>query len=57
MLSQSPLNKDMNQYGHPEIYTIHLINDGTYLFNGYEKKRVYRRHELLRVDVSEGKDG
>ena len=40
-----------------QIYTIQLIKDGTFLFNGYEKKGAYRRHELLRVDVSEGKDG
>ena len=39
------------------VYTIQLIKDGTYLLNDYEKRRVYRRHESLRVDASEGKDG
>ena len=40
-----------------EVYTITFIKDGAYLLNDYEKRRVYRRHELLKVDASEGKDG
>ena len=40
-----------------EVYTIQLIKDGTYLLNDYQKKRVYKRHELLRIDGAEGKDG
>ena len=40
-----------------EVYTIQLIKDGTYLLNNYEKKRVYHRHELLKVEGEEGKDG
>ena len=40
-----------------EIYTIQLIKDGAYLPNDYQKRRVYRRHELLKVIGSEGKDG
>ena len=40
-----------------EIYTIQLIKDGAYLLNDYQKRRMYRRPELLKVDASEGKDG
>ena len=40
-----------------QVYTIQLIKYGTYLLNGYQERRVYRRHELLRVDASEGKYG
>jgi hypothetical protein len=40
-----------------EVYTIQLIKDGTYLLNNYEKQRIYRRHELLKVEGEEGKDG
>ena len=40
-----------------EVYTIQLIKDGTYLLNDYQKKRVYHRHELLKINASEGKDG
>ena len=38
------------------IYTIQIIKYGTYLLNDYQKKRVYRRHELLRADASEVND-
>lgn len=27
-----------------------------YLLNGCEKREVYRRHELLRIDAAESKD-
>ena len=40
-----------------KTYTIQLIKDGTYLLNDYEKKRVYHKHELLKVEGEEGKDG
>ena len=40
-----------------KVYTIQLIKDGVYSFNDYEKRRIYRRHELLKVNASEGKDG
>ena len=40
-----------------EVYTIQLIKDGTYLLNDYQKRRVYRRHELLKVNATEGKYG
>jgi hypothetical protein len=40
-----------------EVYTIQLIKDGTYLLNDYDKRRVYHRHELLKVEGEEGKDG
>ena len=40
-----------------KVYTRQLIKDGTYLLNDYEKRRVYRRHELLKTDGSEGKSG
>ena len=39
-----------------EIYTITFFKDGTYLLNDYQEKRVYRRHELLKIDGAEGKD-
>ena len=38
-----------------EVYTIQLIKDGTYLLNDYQKKRVYHRHEMLKINASEGK--
>ena len=40
-----------------QIYTITFIKDGAYLLNGYEKRRIYRRHELLKVDGAEAKAG
>ena len=40
-----------------EVYTIQSIKYGTYLLNDYDKRRVYRRHEMLKVNASEGKDG
>ena len=40
-----------------EVYAIELIKDGTYLLNDYQKKNVYHRHEMLKVDGTEGKDG
>jgi len=39
------------------VYIIQLIKDGTYLLNNYEKKRVYHRHELLKVEGEEGMNG
>jgi len=39
------------------VYEVQLIKDGTYLLNDYHKRRVYRRHEILKVDAVEGKDG
>ena len=40
-----------------KVYTVQLIKDGSYLFNDYEKRRIYRRHELLKVDGAEGHTG
>ena len=38
-------------------YTIQLIRDGAYVLNDYQKHRIFRRHELLKLNASEGKDG
>ena len=40
-----------------EVYTVQLIKDGTCLLNDYQKRRIYRRHELLKVNAPESKDG
>ena len=40
-----------------ETYTIQLIKYGTYLLNDYQKRRVYRRNELLKINASEGNYG
>ena len=40
-----------------EIYEITYIKDKQYLINDSNRKRVWNRHELLRVSGSEGKDG
>ena len=40
-----------------KAYTLELIKDGAYLLNDYEKRRIYGRHELLKVDGAEAKAG
>ena len=39
-----------------QVYTITFIKDKQYLINDH-RRRVWNRHELLRVNASEGKDG
>ena len=40
-----------------EVYNITFIKNNQYLINDANRKRVWNRHELLRVDGVEGKDG
>ena len=51
------MKKGTDSYWSKDVYTITFIKDKQYLLNDYEKKRVYHRHELLKVDGVEGKDG
>ena len=39
-----------------QVYTITLIKDKQYLINDH-RRRVWNRHELLKINASEGKDG
>ena len=40
-----------------EIYKITYIKNNQYLINDSSRKRVWNRHELLKVEGEEGKDG
>ena len=51
------MKKGTDSYWSANVYTITFIKDKQYLLNDYEKKRVYHRHEILKVNASEGKDG
>ena len=39
-----------------EVFKITFIKDNQYLINDH-RSRVWNRHELLKVDAAEGKDG
>ena len=51
------MKKESDSYWSTNVYTVMFIKDKQYLLNDYEKKRVYHRHELLKVEGAEGKDG
>ena len=40
-----------------EVYTITFIRNNQYLINDANRKRVWNRHELLKIEGVEGKDG
>ena len=40
-----------------EVYTITFIRNNQYLINDANRKRVWNRHELLKIEGAEGKDG
>ena len=40
-----------------EVYNITFVKDGQYLVNDGKRRRVFNRHELLKVKRFEGKDG
>ena len=46
----------MTHHGQNEVYTVTFIKDNQYLIND-NKRRVYNRWELLKIEGSEGKDG
>ena len=40
-----------------EVYSITFIKDRQYLISDGNRKRVWNRHELLKISGAEGKDG
>jgi transposase InsO family protein len=56
-VKKTSFNKKTDKRWSEQVYKILAIDDGSYLINDPTRRRVFQRHDLLKIDAVEGKAG